>query len=290
MPLPLNDRQFIFWSLRRSGLANIQIAEEFRISRQAVSKAIINMDRKVEEALLAMAHANKIDVERMNTERGILFGHSIPFDVNAVVFVSADHGVQVWYEHEGDCGSCPRYTQCIELLWSYADELGITLAETDDPTRLADELFAKLPRDGVMSLRKTLQVYLGWCPMEEQVRRPMQSRSISPGDTPHGGRWRGMAGMEIDTIVKEEIWRSIGAVYWVSFLVIGYLTLNDYIPIPISYTFSLAVVPTVAHFLIMVWYRRKENLIDPNPVNILRHAIGLREEGKEGHEAKGGRH
>ncbi|NMC89977.1 MAG: hypothetical protein GYA64_10230 [Methanomicrobiales archaeon] len=144
MPLPLNDRQFIFWSLRRSGLANIQIAEEFRISRQAVSKAIINMDRKVEEALLAMAHANKIDVERMNTERGILFGHSIPFDVNAVVFVSADHGVQVWYEHEGDCGSCPRYTQCIELLWGYADELGIMLAETDDPTRLADELFAKL--------------------------------------------------------------------------------------------------------------------------------------------------
>ena len=138
-----------------------------------------------------------------------------------------------------------------------------------------------------MSLRKTLQTYLGWCPMEEQVRRPMQSRSISPGDTPHGGRWRGMAGMEIDTIVKEEIWRSIGAVYWVSFLVIGYLTLNDYIPIPISYTFSLAVVPTVAHFLIMVWYRRKENLIDPNPVNILRHAIGLREEGKEGTKRRG---
>lgn len=138
-----------------------------------------------------------------------------------------------------------------------------------------------------MSLLKTLQAYLGWCPMEEQVRRPMQSRSISPGDTPHGGRWRGMAGMEIDTIVKEEIWRSIGAVYWVSFLVIGYLALNDYIPIPISYTFSLAVVPTVAHFLIMVWYRRKENLIDPNPVNILRHAIGLREEGKEGTKRRG---
>lgn len=144
MSLPLNDRQFIFWRLRRSGLANIQIAEEFCISRQAVSKAIINMDQKVEEALLAMAHANKIDVDRMNTERGVLFGRSIPFNVDAVVFVSSDHGVQVWYEHEGDCSSCSRYTKCIELLWGYADELGIKLAKTDDPTRLADELFAEL--------------------------------------------------------------------------------------------------------------------------------------------------
>ena len=144
MPLPLNDRQFAFWKLRRSGLANISIAERFGISRQAVSKALIGMDRRVEETLLLMAQANQIDVERLNAEVGILFGRSVPFDAAAIVFVSADHGVQVWYEHEGDCGACPRYAQCIELLWGYADEMGIVLTKTDDPTQLADELFAKL--------------------------------------------------------------------------------------------------------------------------------------------------
>jgi len=144
MPLPLNDRQFVFWRLRRSGLPNIHIAERFSISRQAVSKALITMDRKVEETLLDMANANQIDVERLNAEKGILFGRSVPFDAGAIVFVSAHHGVQVWYEHEGDCGACPRYARCIELLWDYADELGIALTKTDDPTRMADELFAKL--------------------------------------------------------------------------------------------------------------------------------------------------
>ena len=144
MPLPLNDRQFAFWRLRRTGLANVGIAERFSISRQAVSKALLAMDRKVEETLLAMAHANQIDVERLNAEIGVLFGHSVPFDAAAIVFVSADRGVQVWYEHEGDCGACPRYARCIELLWDYADELGIALTKTDDPTRLADELFTKL--------------------------------------------------------------------------------------------------------------------------------------------------
>ena len=144
MPLPLNDRQFAFWRLRRGGLPNIQIAERFSISRQAVSKALITMDRKVEETLLDMANANQIEVERLNAEIGVLFGQSIPFDAGAIVFVSKDHGVQVWYEHEGDCGACPRYARCIELIWDYADELGIALTKTDDPTRMADELFAKL--------------------------------------------------------------------------------------------------------------------------------------------------
>ncbi|SAI86916.1 hypothetical protein MBBA_0028 [Methanoculleus bourgensis] len=144
MPLPLDSRRFAFWCLRRSGLPNIQIAERFRISRQAVSMALLTMDRKVEETLLDIANANQIEVERLNAEIGVLFGQSIPFDAGAIVFVSKDHGVQVWYEHEGDCGACPRYARCIELIWDYADELGIALTKTDDPTRMADELFAKL--------------------------------------------------------------------------------------------------------------------------------------------------
>ncbi|MDD2473134.1 MAG: hypothetical protein PHR49_04000 [Methanoculleus sp.] len=144
MPLPLNDRQFMFWKLRRNGLPNVSIADRFSISRQAVSKALLAMDRKVEKTLLEMAHANQIDVESLNAEKGVLFGRSVPFNVNAVVFISADRGVQVWYEHEGDCGACPRYTRCIELLWDYADELGIALEKTGDPTRMAEELFAKL--------------------------------------------------------------------------------------------------------------------------------------------------
>ena len=144
MSLPLSDRQFEFWRLRRDGLANIHIAEQFHISRQAVSKALLTMEGKVEKTLLEMARSNRIEVEIYNAEKGVLFGRSVPFNAGATIFVSAKHGVQVWYEHEGDCGSCPRYRECIELIWDFADELHISLTKTDDPTRLADELFAKL--------------------------------------------------------------------------------------------------------------------------------------------------
>lgn len=146
MFLPLNDKQFEFWRLRRSGLPNINIARFFKISKQAVSKALITMDDRIKMTLQEMAYANQIEVEKVNSERGILFGHSVPFNASAIIFVSAKHGMQVWYEHEGNCGSCNRYTQCIELLWDFADEMKIKLEKTDDPTKLAEELFVKLRR------------------------------------------------------------------------------------------------------------------------------------------------
>ena len=144
MILPMNDKQFAFWKMRRSGTPNITIANLLGISRQAVSKAVLVMDGKIESALREMAQANQIAIEKINSERGILLGRSIPFKTAAIVFVSEKHGMQVWYKHDGDCGSCQRYTECIELLWDYANELGLTIEKTADPTTMAEELFEKV--------------------------------------------------------------------------------------------------------------------------------------------------
>ena len=144
MFLPLNERQFEFWRLRRCGIISIDIARLFNISKQAVSKALLTMDERIEKTLIEMARANQIEMEKINTERGILFGHSVPFNASAIIFVSAKHGMQVWYEHEGNCGACTRYTRCIELLWDFADEMKLKLEKTDDPTKLAEGLFDKL--------------------------------------------------------------------------------------------------------------------------------------------------
>ncbi len=58
--------------------------------------------------------------------------------------------------------------------------------------------------------------------------------------------------MKIDSIVKEEFWRSIGAIYWISFIALGILIMNGYLPVPLSYIFPLTLILTVAHFLIVV--------------------------------------
>lgn len=141
MFLTTDDRQFGFWALRRSGESNIGIANRFGISRQAVSRALLLMNRKIEDTLRGMADANQITVEKINPEKGVLLGRSVPFQTTAIVFVTRKSGVQVWYEHDGDCGTCPRYAECCELLWDYATEIGVRIGKTADPTTMADELF-----------------------------------------------------------------------------------------------------------------------------------------------------
>lgn len=144
MLLPMDEKQFAFWKMRRSGTPNITIANLLGISRQAVSKALLVMDGKIESALRDMARSNQIMIDKINAERGILFGLSIPLQTAAIIFVSEKHGVQVWYDHDGDCGTCQRFTECIELLWDYATELGIRIEKSADPTKMAEELFMKV--------------------------------------------------------------------------------------------------------------------------------------------------
>lgn len=144
MSLFINEKQFEFWKLRRARISNSAIATSFGISRQAVSKALLAIDGKIETSLREMARANKISIEIINPQLGVLFGRSVPLGADAIIFVSGRHGLQVWYEHDGDCGACEEYAACIRLLWNYADELGIALKRTADPTKMAEELFSKV--------------------------------------------------------------------------------------------------------------------------------------------------
>jgi len=144
MNLFINEKQFEFWKLRRARIPNTTIATNFGIARQAVSKALLKIDGKIETTLCEMAKANKIAIMKINPQLGVLLGRSVPLGVDAIIFVSGNHGVQVWYEHDGDCRMCEEYTKCIELLWDYADELNIKLNRTADPTKMAEELFAKV--------------------------------------------------------------------------------------------------------------------------------------------------
>ena len=126
MFLPMNEKQFGFWKMRRSGMSNVSIADHIVITRQGVSQALLAMDEKID------------------VERGVLLGRSIPFHTGAFIFVSEKHGMQVWYEHDGDCKACDEFTRCIEFIWDFASELGIKIEKTADPTKMAEELLTKI--------------------------------------------------------------------------------------------------------------------------------------------------
>jgi hypothetical protein len=91
-----------------------------------------------------MAQANQISIEKINPERGVPTGRSVLVRAAVYHIRPAKHGVQVWYEHNGDRGSCQCFAECIQLLWDYPSELGITIAKAADTTEMAEERFEKV--------------------------------------------------------------------------------------------------------------------------------------------------
>ncbi|HQD24022.1 MAG TPA: hypothetical protein PLU40_03250 [Methanoculleus sp.] len=86
--------------------------------------------------------------------------------------------------------------------------------------------------------------------------------------------------MKIDTIAKEELWRSV-ATFGISLIVIAYIITTDYLPLPAFLLLPLPLMIAAIVACVMVWYRRKEGLTDPNPANILRHAFRLGKRGEK---------
>jgi uncharacterized protein (DUF983 family) len=85
--------------------------------------------------------------------------------------------------------------------------------------------------------------------------------------------------MKTDFIVKEELMRAF-VVYIVSFLVIGGAIMALSLPVPLSLTFWLALIPAALHFMILVKYRRQKHLTDPTITNIIRCAFSADESKK----------
>lgn len=78
--------------------------------------------------------------------------------------------------------------------------------------------------------------------------------------------------MNRDPIVEQELWRSF-PIYFVSFLIVGTLDRVGYISVGGIATFILAFIITLIHFVLMVRYRRKEQLTDPSISLIIDHLL-----------------
>jgi len=145
--LSLTDKQLLLWRLRRSGLSISEIASRLGISRQAVHKSLQSIESKVYRALIATARASKIEVRKIDAQKGVLVGWSPGLDTEVYITFSSKNGIQIWFRHERrDCKDCPFREDCKRILFEEAEERGISLPKDEnlDPSDLAKLLFEKL--------------------------------------------------------------------------------------------------------------------------------------------------
>jgi len=142
----LTFRQFTLWKMKRSGLSISEIASRLGISRQAVHKGLQAVEAKISRALILTAKASRIEIRRIDLERGFLVGYSPGLNVDVYVTFSYSNGVQIWFKHEGNCRECSLRENCKRIIVNEAKERGIELpnVESMEPSELAEILFRKL--------------------------------------------------------------------------------------------------------------------------------------------------
>jgi len=143
----LTPRQRKYWGLRRSGLTQAEISREMDVTRQTVNKTFNAIDSRVSRALLEAAQVNRVEISRLDHERGFLLGRSPSLRMDVLVTFSDRNGIQVWYRGEGGCSECSWLRSCKRKLLMEAEDRGIRLpkdAEDVEPSKLAEILFKKI--------------------------------------------------------------------------------------------------------------------------------------------------
>lgn len=143
----LTPKQRKYWSLRRDGLTQAEISRKMDVTRQTVNKVFDAIDSRVSKALLEAAQVNRIEISRLNPEKGFLVGSSPSLGMEVLITFSERNGIQVWYRGESDCAECNVRSSCKQKLFIEAEDRGIKLPEKAykmEPSELAEILFKKI--------------------------------------------------------------------------------------------------------------------------------------------------
>lgn len=143
----LTPKQRKYWSLRRDGLTQAEISRKMEVTRQTVNKVFDAIDSRVSKALLEAAQVNRVEISRLDSERGFLTGRSPSLGLDVLITFSERNGIQVWYRGESDCAECNVRNSCKQKLLIEAEDRGIKLPEKTgklEPSELAEILFKKI--------------------------------------------------------------------------------------------------------------------------------------------------
>jgi hypothetical protein len=143
----LSPKQRQMWGLKSSGVPEATIARQLNVTRQTVHQTLGTANTKLAEALQETAKLNKIEIQKIDSNRGFLLGYSSHFKTAAFITFSAKNGVHVWYKHEGDCQKCKQLQTCRDALLAEAKDRNFIILDDPStilPSKLAEALITKI--------------------------------------------------------------------------------------------------------------------------------------------------
>lgn len=140
-----SDKQVEIWNLRLKRLTGREIAKQKKVTPGFVSKTLKEANTRIKALLENAARMNKITLSHISAKLGFAQGYSHTFKIRVHITYSQANGVQVWYDHKGECASCDELGTCREMLIQEFKARDLKLPhEAVRPTDLCDTLFNEI--------------------------------------------------------------------------------------------------------------------------------------------------
>ncbi|MFW9806435.1 MAG: hypothetical protein ACFFFK_06870 [Candidatus Thorarchaeota archaeon] len=139
-------QQNSIWLRRRQKDRPSDIAKDLNVSRPYVSMEQRRAEGRIRKLIEHAASVNRVKIERLSARYGIARGFCHTYDSQTYIVYSPKIGVQNWYVHEGNCGTCELEDQCMETLRTLAAEWEIGIPPGIPPTELGVYLFETIRR------------------------------------------------------------------------------------------------------------------------------------------------
>lgn len=140
------QQQGKIWLKRRQDISPSDIAKQMKVSRPYVSKAQRVAEQRISKLLKNAAAINRISIEHSSSKFGFAVGYCPGYQSTSYITYSPQFGVQVWFDHEGDCGSCPENSSCEKIIHGLAEEWKFEFPDNVSISRAASMLFDKITR------------------------------------------------------------------------------------------------------------------------------------------------
>jgi len=140
------EQQAQIWLNRRRGTAPSKIADKMGVTRAFVSKSLRKAEERIEALIAHAAQINRVNLHHMSARHGLALGYCAAYKSETTISYSPRIGIQVWFDHHGDCVSCADFDGCVRLLSTLSKEWKIPLASNAKPTRVAQDLFTAIKK------------------------------------------------------------------------------------------------------------------------------------------------
>ena len=144
-----SEKQIEIWNFNREKKSGREIALLKSVTPGFVSKTLKEANERIKDLIINTAKSNKITINEsdINEKKGFAKGYSPIFNTPVKITFPPVNGIQLWYEHKGECALCSEFDNCRRTIIQEFKDRNIKIEnESLEPTELSEILLNEIEK------------------------------------------------------------------------------------------------------------------------------------------------